>query len=134
MAANLRIKPTATKSGIWKYFDGCLDGQHAKCKLCLSAGQKVKYKIRRSNFQGIQINFAPPCPPGFANFRGAGRGKTCFFAGRGGAALFSRGGAPIPAIYFMVISFRRSKCLPRANCPDEWGDSEKGVSLRYPYP
>ena len=97
MAANLRIKPTATKSGIWKYFDDCLDGQHAKCKLCLSAGQEVKYKIRRSNFQGIQINFAPPRPAGFANFRGAGRGgagrgKTCFFAGRGGAGQpFLRG-------------------------------------------
>ena len=37
-----------------------------------------------SDFQGIQINFAPPRPAGFANFRGAGRGKTCFFAGRGG--------------------------------------------------
>merc|ERR1712218_191884 len=37
-----------------------------------------------SYFQGILINFAPPRPAGFANFRGAGRGKTCFFAGRGG--------------------------------------------------
>ena len=46
-----------------------------------------------SDFQGIQINFAPPRPAGFANFRGAGRGKTCFFVGRGGAALFPRGGA-----------------------------------------
>ena len=27
-----------------------------------------------SDFQGIQINFAPPRPAGFANFRGAGRG------------------------------------------------------------
>ena len=40
-----------------------------------------------SDFQGIQINFAPPRPAGFANFRGAGRGKTCFFAGRGGAHI-----------------------------------------------
>ena len=47
-----------------------------------------------SDFQGIQINFAPPRPAGFANFHGTGRGKTCFFrAGRGGAALFPRGGA-----------------------------------------
>ena len=39
-----------------------------------------------SDFQGIQINFAPPPhPAGFANFRGAGRAKTCFFVGRGGA-------------------------------------------------
>ena len=44
-----------------------------------------------SDFQGIQINFAPPRPAGFANFRG--RDKNCFFAGRGGAALFPRGGA-----------------------------------------
>ena len=45
-----------------------------------------------SDFQGIQINFAPPRPAGFANFRGAGRGKTCFFAGRGGAGQpFFRG-------------------------------------------
>ena len=48
-----------------------------------------------SDFQGILINFAPPRPAGFANFRGAGRGKTCFFPGRGGAALFPRGGAHI---------------------------------------
>ena len=27
-----------------------------------------------SDFQGIQINFAPPRPAGFANFHGAGRG------------------------------------------------------------
>ena len=36
-----------------------------------------------SDFQGIQINFAPPRPAGFANFCGAGRS---------GAALFPRGG------------------------------------------
>ena len=45
-----------------------------------------------SDFQGIQINFAPPRPAGFANFCGAGRGKTSFFAGRGGAGQpFFRG-------------------------------------------
>ena len=33
-----------------------------------------------SDFQGIQINFAPPRPAGFANFRGAGQP---FSAGRG---------------------------------------------------
>ena len=49
-----------------------------------------------SDFQGIQINFAPPRPTGFAHFYGAGRGKTCFFGG--GAALFPRGGAHIPAL------------------------------------
>ena len=98
MAANLRIKPTATKSGIWKYFDDCLDGQHAKCKLCLSAGQEVKYKIRRSNFQGIQINFAPPRPAGFANFRRAGRGGARLAFLRGGAALFLLGGAGRPSL------------------------------------
>ena len=37
----------------------------------------------------IQINFAPPRPAGLANFRGAGRG---------GAALFSRGGAGRPSL------------------------------------
>ena len=38
-----------------------------------------------SDFQGIQINFAPPRPAGFANFRGAGQGRPrlVFFAGRG---------------------------------------------------
>ena len=42
----------------------------------------------RSNFQGIQINFAPPRPAGFANFRGAGRG--------GARLAFLRGGAGQP--------------------------------------
>ena len=37
-----------------------------------------------------------PRPAGFANFCGAGRGKTCFL--RGGAALFPRGGAHIPGV------------------------------------
>ena len=38
-----------------------------------------------SDFQGIQINFAPPRPAGFANFCRAGRGgaRLAFFAGRG---------------------------------------------------
>ena len=50
-----------------------------------------------SDFQGIQINFAPPRPAGFANFRGAGRGgaRLAFLrggAGRGGTALFPQGG------------------------------------------
>ena len=62
-----------------------------------------------SDFQGIQINFAPPRPAGFANFRGAGRGgaRLAFLrggAGRGGAAPFPRGGAGwggahIPGMY-----------------------------------
>ena len=42
-----------------------------------------------SDFQGIQINFAPPRLAGFANFRGAG--QDLLFCGAG------RGGAPIPA-------------------------------------
>ena len=46
-----------------------------------------------SDFQGIQINFAPPRPAGFANFRGAGRGGARLVFLRGGAALFPRGGA-----------------------------------------
>ena len=41
-----------------------------------------------SDFQGIQINFAPPRPAGFANFRGAGRG--------GARLAFLRGGAGQP--------------------------------------
>ena len=47
-----------------------------------------------SDFQGIQINFAPPRPAGFANFRGAGRGGAALFPG-GGAGW---GGAHIPAL------------------------------------
>ena len=39
-----------------------------------------------SDFQGIQINFAPPRPTGFAKFRGAGQ------------PFFPRGGAHIPAL------------------------------------
>ena len=46
-----------------------------------------------SDFQGIQINFAPPRPAGFANFHGAGRGGARPAFLRGGAALFPRGGA-----------------------------------------
>ena len=50
-----------------------------------------------SDFQGIQINFAPPRPAGFANFRGAGQdllfcgaGQPFFRgAGRGGAGRTS---------------------------------------------
>ena len=47
-----------------------------------------------SDFQGIQINFAPPRPAGFANFRGAGRGGAALFP-RGGAGW---GGAHIPGV------------------------------------
>ena len=36
-----------------------------------------------SDFQGIQINFAPPRPAGFANFRGAGQDLLFCGAGRG---------------------------------------------------
>ena len=49
-----------------------------------------------SDFQGIQINFAPPRPTGFANFYGVGRGGARLAFLRGGAALFPRGGAHIP--------------------------------------
>ena len=50
-----------------------------------------------SDFQGIQINFAPPRPAGFANFRGAGRGgaRLAFLrggAGRGSPFSAGRGG------------------------------------------
>ena len=46
-----------------------------------------------SDFQGIQINFAPPRPTGFANFRGAGQGGARPAFLRGGAGW---GGAHIP--------------------------------------
>ena len=54
-----------------------------------------------SDFQGIQINFAPPRPAGFANFRGAG--QDLLFAGRGSPFSAGRGGpgwggAHIPGI------------------------------------
>ena len=50
-----------------------------------------------SDFQGIQINFAPPRPAGFANFCGAGRGgaRLAFLrggAGRGSPFSAGRGG------------------------------------------
>ena len=51
-----------------------------------------------SDFQGIQINFAPPRPAGFANFRGAGRGgagQDLLFCGAG------RGGAWRTSLHFM---------------------------------
>ena len=55
-----------------------------------------------SDFQGIQINFAPPRPAGFANFRGAGQGRPrlVFFAGRGGVG---RGAHPC-RIHFKIQS------------------------------
>ena len=51
-----------------------------------------------SDFQGIQINFAPPRPAGFANFCGAGRGcsRLAFLRGGAGQPFFrgaGRGGA-----------------------------------------
>ena len=62
----------------------------------------------RSNFQGIQINFAPPRPAGFANFRGAGRGgaRLAFLRGgaeRGSPFFAGRGGAPIPDIKLPLL-------------------------------
>ena len=49
-----------------------------------------------SDFQGIQINFAPPRPAGFANFRGAGQDLLFCGAGRGSPFSAGRGGAHIP--------------------------------------
>ena len=51
-----------------------------------------------SDFQGIQINFAPPRPapqdlPIFTGRGGAGQDLIFCGAGLGGAALFPRGGA-----------------------------------------
>ena len=45
-----------------------------------------------SDFQGIQINFAPPRPAGFANFRGAGQDLLFCGAGRGSPFSAGRGG------------------------------------------
>ena len=57
-----------------------------------------------SDFQGIQINFAPLRPAGFTNFCGAG--QDLLFCG---AALFPRGGAGwggahIPALNSSLLS------------------------------
>ena len=54
MAAILKVKPSAKKSGIWKYFDDCLDGLHAKCKLCMSAGDEVKYKMSGGSTKSLR--------------------------------------------------------------------------------
>ena len=45
-----------------------------------------------SDFQGIQINFAPPRPAGFANFHGAGQDFLFCGAGRGSPLSAGRGG------------------------------------------
>ena len=65
-----------------------------------------------SDFQGIQINFAPPRPAGFANFRGAGQDMLFYGAGRGGAALFPwgrRGGAGRTSLMSIAREVKRSK-------------------------
>merc|ERR1712218_381646 len=48
-----------------------------------------------SYFQGILINFAPPRPAGFANFRGAGRGGARLAFLRGGAGRTSLQGLAV---------------------------------------
>ena len=50
----LAVKPATTKSGIWKFFDDCLDGQHARCKICLSAGNEVKYKLSGGSTKSLR--------------------------------------------------------------------------------
>ena len=72
-----------------------------------------------SDFQGIQINFAPPRPAGFANFCRRGGVKTCFFAGRG--SPFPRGGAHIPDIqksdnFILRVFFSANIFLNLQNC------------------
>ena len=47
-----------------------------------------------SDFQGIQINFAPPRPAGFANFRRSG--QDLLFPRGGARQPFPLGGAHIP--------------------------------------
>ena len=56
-----------------------------------------------SDFQGIQINFAPPRPAGFANFRGAGQDLLFCGAGRGSPFSAGRGGAHIPALNPLLL-------------------------------
>ena len=70
-----------------------------------------------SDFQGIQINFAPPRR--ICQFLRAGRGKTCFFAGRG--SPFPRGGAHIPDIqksdnFILRVFFSANIFLNLQNC------------------
>ena len=50
----LKVKATCTKSGVWKFFDDCLDGQHARCKICLSAGHEVKYKLSGGSIKSLR--------------------------------------------------------------------------------
>ena len=42
------------KSGIWKYFEDCSDGQHAKCKICLLAGNEVVYKLAGGSTKSLR--------------------------------------------------------------------------------
>ena len=62
-----------------------------------------------SDFQGIQINFAPPRPAGFANFCGAGRGgaRLAFLRGGAGQPFFrgaGRGGAGRTSLVLTSLS------------------------------
>ena len=58
-----------------------------------------------SDFQGIQINFAPPRRICQILWGGAVRcgARLAFFVGRGGAALFPWGGAHIPEIRTLEV-------------------------------
>ena len=87
-----------------------------------------------SDFQGIQINFAPPRPAGFANFRGAGRGGAGqpFFRGAG------LGGAHIPVLFANWRSFIYQLSFPNyfhgnLQCSDLTNTrSVEGTKLRLP--
>ena len=70
-----QVKPTTTKSGIWKYFDDCLDGQHAKCKLCLSAGSEVKYKLSRGSTKSLRSHLERKHRNEWQDMRGAEESK-----------------------------------------------------------
>ena len=64
-----------------------------------------------SDFQGIQINFAPPRPAGFANFRWAG--QDLLFCGAG--QPFFRGAGRTSLILSLSLIFWIfviCKCLP----------------------
>ena len=60
-----------------------------------------------SDFQGIQINFAPPRPAGFANFCGVGRAGQDLFFLRGGAGQ----GRPL----FQICQYIFTKVFQRLN-------------------
>ena len=79
-----------------------------------------------SDFQGIKINFVPPCLQVFANFRGAG--QPFFSAGRGGAHIL------VTITYYVFVSTSSHTLLKttffdtEASLPDEQSTGGSGSS------